>query len=465
MSVDLSTHQTIAARYTIVAKIGEGGQGVTWLAQDAIEGRRVVLKEFTLKQAASFDSMVFFEREAQVLAKQAHPRIPRYVDYFEDGGRYFLAQEYVEGDNLSVLIEEGRRWTEAELQKMTRQVLEILVYLQTQTPPVIHRDIKPANLIMGPEEQLVLVDFGAIHCLEQELHGAVNLVGTTGYMAPEQFTGRSLLATDLYSLGATIVHVASHRHPAQMPCEGLALKFQSLVQLSKPFTRFLEILTDPMAEDRFSDAKEALHWLDHLESVENYEPGPGHELMTRAGPPGTRVVIRRTAGELHVAIPRGMERARAMGTLTALGISCIATVGILSLMLRDGLRAPGAGMVVFFTICVGVVLWMGLNGLKQWRRLASHRLDIGPELARLVSRDGFGREKVQTIKTRELKLDEKILKGDKFRPGRLPGYIEVRDGAWSVAIIGTELSRAERRWILDEAADLAAERSRHRRLR
>ncbi|MFU8807368.1 MAG: serine/threonine protein kinase, partial [Bradymonadaceae bacterium] len=377
MSAADTVRELIAGRYEVLKKIGEGGQGVTWLARDRMQEHPVVLKEFSLKEASSLDALVFFEREARVLARQEHPRIPKYVDFFEDEGRFFLAQQFVEGKSLQALIEDGRRWTVEELQGMTRQVLEILAYLQAHSPPVIHRDIKPANLIMGDDGELVLVDFGAIHCLEQELHGAIHLVGTTGYMAPEQFTGRSLLATDLYSLGATIIHLASHRHPSELPREGLTLCFSSLVQLTPEFTRYLEILADPMAEDRFSNAKEALYWLESLESIENYRPGPGHELMTRAGPRGTQITLRRTDGELHIELPAAPASFKGITTIVAFFAILIGALSSVFWLPWSGVW-PG----LFLIVALALLVRTGLEARHHWGRLQSHRLEIGFEKGR-----------------------------------------------------------------------------------
>nr|MDJ0746481.1 ankyrin repeat domain-containing protein [Xenococcaceae cyanobacterium MO_167.B27] len=126
-------------------------------------------------------------------------------------------------------------------------------------PPVIHRDIKPNNIIYSDEGKIYLVDFGAVqNTYYNSLMQGSTVVGTYGYMAPEQFRGKAVSATDLYSLGATLLYLLTHRSPAELPQDTLKLDFRNSVAISESFADWLEQMLEPDTEDRFATAEVAL---------------------------------------------------------------------------------------------------------------------------------------------------------------------------------------------------------------
>jgi ankyrin repeat protein len=156
-------------------------------------------------------------------------------------------------------VQKGWRASQQEVRRIAIQILEILVYLHELTPPVTHRDIKPSNIIRHPDGQVFLVDFGAVQDTYYNtfMRGST-VVGTYGYMAPEQFRGQSVPATDLYGLAATLLFLLTHRSPADLPTDGLKLDFRSHVQIPEEFADWLEKMLEPDVEDRFPSAKESL---------------------------------------------------------------------------------------------------------------------------------------------------------------------------------------------------------------
>jgi len=112
-----------------------------------------------------WDNLKLFEREAHVLKQLNHPKIPKYRDYFSIDDRilwFGLVQNYIPGSSLKELLTQGRRFSEEEVRKIATDVLQILIYLHQLSPAVLHRDIKPSNLILGEDEKIYLVDFGAV---------------------------------------------------------------------------------------------------------------------------------------------------------------------------------------------------------------------------------------------------------------------------------------------------------------
>ncbi len=253
----------IAQRYRILNILGQGGIGITYAAEDLQMGEQIALKAVSLRRVNDPKVLELFEREVRILEQLNHPGIPRYVDYVEVDKRrdrfFYLAQQLAQGQSLAALVEKGWHPDEAEVKHIATQILEILIYLQQLTPPVIHRDIKPQNIIRRHDGQVFLVDFGAVQDIyHNTLTGGSTVVGTYGYMAPEQFRGQAVLATDLYALGATLIYLLTQKDPSDLPHRKLKIDFRPYVRVSKPFANWLERMIEPVAEDRFLSAEEAL---------------------------------------------------------------------------------------------------------------------------------------------------------------------------------------------------------------
>ncbi|VEP13668.1 Serine/threonine protein kinase (fragment) [Hyella patelloides LEGE 07179] len=253
----------IKNKYRITHVLGKGGVAITYQASDINTGLSVAIKVISLKQLENWKQVELFQREAEVLAKLEHLAIPKYIDYFdletETDKAFYIVQQLAPGKSLFDLVESGWRTTETEVKKIAEQVLAILSYLHSLEPPVIHRDIKPNNLIRSDDGTIYLVDFGAVqNTYYNTLMQGSTVVGTYGYMAPEQFRGKAVPATDLYSLGATILYLLTHRSPSELPQDTLKLDFRSSVNISESFADWLEKILEPDLEDRFVDAEVAL---------------------------------------------------------------------------------------------------------------------------------------------------------------------------------------------------------------
>jgi hypothetical protein len=258
--------------YQIVGVLGEGGSGTTYHACIVGTETSVALKQLSLKQMDDWKSIDLFEREAKILSQLNHPAIPKYIDYFTidtpTDRHFYIAQALAPGKTLSDWSESGVRYTEAEIVDIASQILAILSYLQTLTPPVIHRDIKPSNILRTANRQISLVDFGAVRQAYHDtfLRGST-VVGTFGYMAPEQFRAQAMPATDLYGLGATILNLLTHRSPAELTQSNLKLNFRDKIQVSPAFADWLERILEPDPIDRFDSATTALTALKYPKSL------------------------------------------------------------------------------------------------------------------------------------------------------------------------------------------------------
>jgi eukaryotic-like serine/threonine-protein kinase len=252
--------------YQIVDILGEGGSGTTYRAQIVGTERFVALKQLSLARMDDWKAIDLFEREAQILAQLNYPAIPRYIDYFiidtSSDRNFYIVQELAPGKTLSDQSASGWRYTEAEVKDIASQILDILSYLHNLTPPVIHRDIKPQNLIRNAEGKIYLVDFGAVQDTFYPVTGGSTVIGTYGYMAPEQFRGQAYLSTDLYGLGTTLLYLLTGEDPAALPQKKLKIDFHEAVSLPSEFTNWIARLLEPEPTCRFETAKLAMEVLD-----------------------------------------------------------------------------------------------------------------------------------------------------------------------------------------------------------
>jgi Protein kinase domain/Ankyrin repeats (many copies) len=186
-----------------------------------------------------------------------------YLEYFHvdtpDNRAFYIVQQLAPGKPLTDWVQSGWRGTEAEVRDIASQLLEILQYLHHQSPPLIHRDLKPHNIIRNDDGRVFLVDFGTVQDVYRNtLLKGCTVAGTFGYMAPEQFRGLAMPASDLYGLGATILYLLTHRSPADLPQERLKLSFRNHVNISNHFADWLELMMEPDTSERFSSADIAL---------------------------------------------------------------------------------------------------------------------------------------------------------------------------------------------------------------
>ncbi len=270
----LKPQQTLNSRYQLQQTLGNTAPGrQTWLAVDleTPNQEKVVIKLLAFHPETHWEDIKLFEREAQILRHLNHPQIPKYRDDFTlepelgDGlPQLALVQNYIQGTSLEEILRQKKKLQPEKVVDIAKQVLNILVYLHELSPPVLHRDIKPSNLILGENQQIYLIDFGSVQDNAKNKNATFTIVGTQGYAPPEQLMGKAVAASDLYSLGATLVHLLTGVEPAGLPQSNCRLLWSDMAFVSDNFVRWLNQLIDPDLEVRFSTAKQALEALKNL---------------------------------------------------------------------------------------------------------------------------------------------------------------------------------------------------------
>ncbi|MEC4984780.1 MAG: serine/threonine-protein kinase [Oscillatoria sp. PMC 1068.18] len=361
-------------RYRIVAPLGEGGFSTTYEAENLTNYQRVALKALSLRYLEDWKVLELFEREAKILANLKHPGIPQYIDYFsedtEDNRHFYLVQEMVSGTSLAELVASGWHATAAEVKDVATQVLSILNYLHTLNPAVIHRDIKPKNIIRQSDGKIFLVDFGAVQDVYRNtMTAGGTFVGTFGYMPPEQYRGQAYFSSDLYSLGASLLFLLTHRSPADLPQKRLKISFRDRVQITPYFADWLEKMLEPAAEDRFQTAKEALKAL--TEKPTNLSVISALSLSGQK-PAGSKIKLRKNSRLLVAEIPPPGF------TIENVGLAFFALVwNVISLPFFFGPILFGGWILSLFTLAHFVVgLW--LIGMVLFAIAGKIRLEIDP---------------------------------------------------------------------------------------
>ncbi len=222
MSEPLESGTTLWSRYRIQALVAQGGQGSIYQAEDIrLEGRLCAIKEVAFDSNISSEQQEQiqeqFQREASILARLDHPNLPKVSDFFFYNGFDYLVMDYVPGRDLREIIEEARVEQkfipEEKVLAWAEEILDALIYLHSQEPPILHRDIKPANIKLLPSGPIKLVDFGLVKVMMPEDNRTITILqgkGTVQYTPLEQYgddVGHTDGRSDIYSLGATLFHL------------------------------------------------------------------------------------------------------------------------------------------------------------------------------------------------------------------------------------------------------------------
>lgn len=433
-------------RYTLDQEIGRGGQATTYLATDEKTASAVVVKALRLDDVSDWKGLELFERESRTLRSLSHPKIPGYIDDFQiDDGEsrsYYLVQHFVDGQTLTPAHVRDAD----EVTKLIDDVLEILIYLQDFSPPVVHRDIKPDNLVIDQAGAPHLVDFGAVQIVKPRDVGGSTIVGTSGYVAPEQLMGMSSPASDLYGLGATAVYLLTGQSPSEFETRDLKIQWRDEVRLNAPsgLLDFVDALVEPHAEDRIQTAREARESLKRPGSGSGTWTAPSTQLATTGAesfeekratnlsaaqkimPAKTTFRVVEKGDKLIVERPVELARMHAATIVVALAF--------ISLFVFQIERSPPlVAFFVFLHVCLGG--WGAANYVHEKRDGGSLHL----------SHDGFVAQRHpivgDAVQVRgSLNEFAGVVSGEKF--GEV--YIETRDG---LVLLGTSVSQAEADWI------------------
>jgi len=263
----------LEGRYIIKNLIKSGGMAAIYRAEDKHLGKICAIKELLAHWSKSKQEKEYmimrFRSEAKLLSELHHESLPRVSDYFTYNEQYYLVMDFIDGDDLdSILLKEGKSGLPYEqVINWGVQICNVLEYLHTCNPPVIYRDLKPGNImIRAGDRKLFLIDFGIAYAIEQN-GSPRTMIGTMGYIAPEQYMGRPVIESDLYSLGATLYHLFTGLMPVPFTYKSIRESVPSIPSyLDRVISRSLEL----EVEKRFHTAREMkMALLEKEEAPEN----------------------------------------------------------------------------------------------------------------------------------------------------------------------------------------------------
>ncbi|MBW4576660.1 MAG: serine/threonine protein kinase [Aphanothece sp. CMT-3BRIN-NPC111] len=469
----LQAGQILGDRYQLQQKLGQNAARQTWLATDVgvSPTQSAIVKLLAFSPQMHWDELKLFERESQVLKNLHHPQIPQYRDSFSidkqtgDGLCWFgLVHDYIPGVSLRQLLDGGKRFTEAQLLSFATGVLEILIYLHELSPPVLHRDIKPSNLILSEDEQVYLVDFGAVQNRAAVEGATFTVVGTSGYTPLEQFWGRAVPASDLYALGATLIHLLTGTAPADLPQRNLQIQFSDKVSISPSFVRWIGAIAHPDIDQRFSTARQALEALQANYSLDIASP----KITQR---PPTHIQLRKSSHELKIKIPQPGISFR--GIIKVAGI-LIQTICLLPFMLIDSLLIVGVSggllgflwwmaadfyeVSVFVTLSLlGAVALLGRGWLAAGKVLVRMLAGLSEELFAAFSNSRIYIDTDNFVI--EWRLWDYCYRRQRGKTAHLKKIKDISSQEFTIQTnLGTyklaqELSEHERRWLIQEIHD------------
>jgi serine/threonine protein kinase len=210
-------------RYRILRSLGKGGMGTVYLAEHIRLNAILAVKQVHARQPTEPEQKAVleqYEQEARFLVRLNHPNLPKVTDAFIEGDYFYLVMEFIEGVTLETRLKEagGNPLDVGQVVEWGLQIADVLSYLHSQSPPIIFRDLKPANVMVQPDGNIRLIDFGIARLFQPGAVKDTALLGSVGYSPPEQF-GRHQTDTrsDIYAFGATLHHLLTGQDPVNHP--------------------------------------------------------------------------------------------------------------------------------------------------------------------------------------------------------------------------------------------------------
>jgi len=257
----------IDGKYEILTEIGRGGMSIVYLAMDKHLNKQWAIKEIRKKGNGKNDEIVVNSllAEANMMKKLDHPSLPRIVDIIDNGITIYVVMDYIEGESLDKILNEYGAQPEEMVIGWAKQLCDALSYLHSQKPSIIYRDMKPANVMLKPEGNIKIIDFGIAREYKEQNLADTTVLGTKGYAPPEQYSGQTDPRSDIFALGMTMHHLLTGVDPRNG--EPYASVRQWNPELSEGIEIIIDRCVEPAAENRYQSCADLLYDLEHPELI------------------------------------------------------------------------------------------------------------------------------------------------------------------------------------------------------
>lgn len=261
----------VDGKYKILNKVGQGGMSVVYLAMNEKANKQWAVKEVRKDGVLDFESVKQgLVAETDILKKLSHPNLPSIIDVIDTEESFIIIMDYIQGNSLNKALEEFGAQPQENVIEWAKQLCDVLGYLHSRQPPIIYRDMKPANIMLKPDGNVTLIDFGTAREFKEKNLADTTCLGTVGYAAPEQFggMGQTDARTDIYCLGATLYHLVTGMNPCEPPYEIKPIR-EINPALSSGLERIIQKCTQRDPNDRYQSAAELMYALEHYNEIDD----------------------------------------------------------------------------------------------------------------------------------------------------------------------------------------------------
>lgn len=263
----------IDGKYKILSEIGRGGMSIVYLAINEKANKTWAIKE--VRRDGKNDYNMVRQNlitEIDTLKAIKHPKLPSIADIIEDDDSFIIVMDYIEGRSMDTILEEKGSQPEEYVKEWAKQLCDVLGYLHSQSPPIIYRDMKPSNIMLRPDGDISIIDFGTAKRYDINLQSneSTTCLGTPGYAAPEQYGGRGRTdeRTDIYALGMTLYTLLTNIDPRRS-----VIADKSIRKINPAFSRGLDKIIVKCTQDdanlRYQSCAELMYDLEHMDILDD----------------------------------------------------------------------------------------------------------------------------------------------------------------------------------------------------
>jgi len=258
-------------KYKILSEVGHGGMSVVYLAINERANKTWAVKEIRKDGVCDFEAVKQgLVVETDMLKKLNHPHLPSIIDVIDTEDSFLIVMDYIEGQSLQSVLKKGGAQPEDLVVEWAKQLADVLGYLHSREPAIIYRDMKPANVMLKPDGNVTLIDFGtAREFKDRAMVEDTTCLGTRGYAAPEQFGGRGQTdpRTDIYCLGATLYHLITGHSPAEPPYEIKPLSYWDPRFAGSGLEQIVNKCCQQDPAARYQSCAELMYDLEHVKEI------------------------------------------------------------------------------------------------------------------------------------------------------------------------------------------------------
>lgn len=267
----LKVGDLVDGKYKILNKVGQGGMSVVYLAMNERANKQWAIKEVRKDGVSDFEVVKQnLVAETDILKKLNHRHLPSIIDVIDMDESFLIVMDYIEGITLKQVLEREGVQPQDRVVEWAKQICDVLGYLHSRKPPIVYRDMKPSNVMLKPDGNITVFDFGTAREYKSGNSEDTTCLGTKGYAAPEQYGGRGQTdaRTDIYCLGATLYHLLTGHNPSQPPYEMRPIR-QWNPNLSSGLERIILKCTAADPNDRYQTCAELMYALDHYTELDD----------------------------------------------------------------------------------------------------------------------------------------------------------------------------------------------------